>query len=83
MRSLPDGGFSTSVPRGEVLVSLVSLFPRDQSASSGFVFPSYPADKIRQVWNVIEGQQSGVSVFIFDSDLGKVKARTALLSRGQ
>lgn len=27
----------------------------------------WPANKIRQVWNVIEGQQEGVSVLIFDS----------------
>src|SRR5260370_1488186 len=61
-------------PRVEILVSLVSLFPRDQSPSSGFVFPSLlPGRQIRQVWNVIEGQQSGVSVFIFDSYLAKVK----------
>ena len=26
-----------------------------------------PANKIRQVWNVIEGQQSGMSIVIFDS----------------
>ena len=38
-----------------------------------FSLASYPADRIRQVWNVIEGQQSGVSVFIFDSYLGRVK----------
>jgi hypothetical protein len=27
----------------------------------------WPADEIRQVWNVIEGQQSGVPLLIFDS----------------
>lgn len=27
----------------------------------------WPANEIRQVWNVIEGKQSGVSVVIFDS----------------
>jgi hypothetical protein len=27
----------------------------------------WPANEIRQVWNVIEGQQDGVSVVIFDS----------------
>lgn len=30
----------------------------------------WPANKIRQVWNVIEGQQEGVSVLIFDSFIG-------------
>lgn len=29
-----------------------------------------PADRIRQAWNVIEGQPSGMSVLIFDSDIG-------------
>lgn len=33
----------------------------------------YPANKIRQVWNVIEGQQSGVSILIFDGLFGKGK----------
>ena len=27
----------------------------------------WPANEIRQVWNVIEGQQNGISVVIFDS----------------
>jgi hypothetical protein len=27
----------------------------------------WPANEIRQVWNVVEGQQSGMSVVIFDS----------------
>jgi len=40
---------------------------------ASFSLACYPGDKIRQVWNVIEGQQSGVSVFIFDSYLAKVK----------
>jgi hypothetical protein len=35
----------------------------------------YPAESIRQVWNVIEGQQSGVSVLIFDSVIGKGRGR--------
>lgn len=30
----------------------------------------WPANKIRQVWNVIEGQEEGVSVLIFDSFIG-------------
>ena len=30
----------------------------------------WPANKLRQVWNVIEGQQEGVSVLIFDSFIG-------------
>lgn len=30
----------------------------------------WPANKIRQVWNVIEGQQEGVSVLVFDSFIG-------------
>jgi len=31
----------------------------------------YPAGGLRQIWNVIEGQQSGVSVLIFDSVVGE------------
>src|ERR1700674_955006 len=38
-----------------------------------FSLAGYPANRITAVWNVIEGQQSGVSVLIFDSYLGKVK----------
>jgi hypothetical protein len=38
-----------------------------------FPLAYYPASEIGQVWNLIEGQQSGVSVLIFDSYLGKVK----------
>jgi hypothetical protein len=34
----------------------------------------WPANKLRQVWNVIEGQQDGVSVLIFDSFIGIGKA---------
>lgn len=34
----------------------------------------WPANKLRQVWNVIEGQQEGVSVLIFDSFIGIGKA---------
>ncbi len=30
----------------------------------------WPANEIRQVWNVIEGQQNGVPVLIFDSFIG-------------
>jgi hypothetical protein len=33
----------------------------------------YPANEIRQVWNVIEGRQSGVSVLIFDCAAGEGK----------
>jgi hypothetical protein len=36
-------------------------FPRD----------CYPVGEIRQVWNVIEGQQNGVSVLICDSVIGE------------
>jgi hypothetical protein len=32
----------------------------------------WPANKIRQVWNVIEGQEGGVSVLIFDSFIGGI-----------
>jgi hypothetical protein len=32
----------------------------------------WPANKVRQVWNVIEGQQEGVSVLIFDSFLSGI-----------
>jgi hypothetical protein len=38
---------------------------------ASFSLAWYPADEIRQVWNVIEGQQSGMSVLIFDSLIGK------------
>jgi hypothetical protein len=31
----------------------------------------YPASEIRQIWNVVEGQQNGVSVLIFDSIFGE------------
>jgi hypothetical protein len=31
-----------------------------------------PASKIRQVWNVIEGQQEGAAVLIFDSFIGGI-----------
>ena len=30
----------------------------------------YPANEIRQVWNVIEGEQDGVPILIFDSVFG-------------
>jgi hypothetical protein len=33
----------------------------------------WPANEMRQVWNVIEGQQGGVPVLIFDSYIGGVK----------
>jgi hypothetical protein len=38
---------------------------------ASFSLDRYPANEIRQVWNVVEGQQSGVSVLIFDGFLGK------------
>jgi hypothetical protein len=31
----------------------------------------WPANEIRQVWNVVEGQQGGVRVLIFDTFLGR------------
>ena len=34
---------------------------------ASFSLRGYPIDEIRQVWNVIEGQQSGVLLLIFDS----------------
>jgi hypothetical protein len=40
---------------------------------ASFHLAGYPADEIRQVWNVIEGQQSGVSLLIFDSVIGTGK----------
>jgi hypothetical protein len=42
---------------------------------ASFSLDRYPANGIRQVWNVIEGQQSGVSVLIFDGFLGIGKGR--------
>ena len=43
----------------------------------------WEASKIRQVWNVIEGQQNGVSVLIFDAYIGGSKGcyRTFLASK--
>ncbi len=38
-----------------------------------FSLAGYPANEIRQVWNVIEGQESGKSVLIFDSIVGEGK----------
>jgi len=38
---------------------------------ASFSLTWYPASEIRQVFNVIEGQQGGVSVLIFDSVLGE------------
>ena len=33
----------------------------------------YPANCIKTAWNVIEGQQDGISFLIFDSTMGEVK----------
>jgi hypothetical protein len=44
-------------------------FPQIRPVS--FPLAGYPADEIRQIWNVIEGRQNGVSVLIFDSVIGK------------
>jgi hypothetical protein len=40
---------------------------------ASFHLAGYPVDEIRQIWNLIEGQQDGVSVLIFDSVIGKGK----------
>jgi hypothetical protein len=46
-------------------------FPKTRlSLPVSFPRAGYPAGEIRQVWNVIEGQQNGVSVLVFDSVLG-------------
>jgi hypothetical protein len=37
----------------------------------------YPANQIRQIWNVIEGQHGGVSLLIFDSIIGTGKGTCA------
>lgn len=39
----------------------------------GFPLVHPSGRRIRQAWNVIEGQQNGVSVLIFDSVLGEIK----------
>ena len=40
----------------------------------GWISRFQPCGKrIRQVWNVIEGQQNGIPVFIFDSVIGEYK----------
>ncbi len=44
----------------------------DQLPAS-FCMTSYPAKNIRRAWNVIEGEQNGISVVIFDSVVGDVK----------
>jgi len=38
---------------------------------TSFSLDWYPANEIRQVWNVIEGQQNGISVLVFDGFFGK------------
>jgi hypothetical protein len=38
-----------------------------------FLLAWFPASEMRQVWNVIEGQQAGVSVLIFDCAIGEGK----------
>jgi hypothetical protein len=45
----------------KVTPPLPDSFPRD----------GYPVGEIRQAWNVIEGQQNGVSVLICDSVIGE------------
>jgi hypothetical protein len=46
-------------------------FPKTRlSLPVSFPRAGYPAGEIRQVWNVIEGQQNGFSVLVFDSVLG-------------
>jgi hypothetical protein len=46
-------------------------FPKTKlSLPVSFPRAGYPAGEIRQVWNVIEGQQNGLSVVIFDSVVG-------------
>lgn len=44
---------------------------------ASFHLTGYPADEIRQIWNVIEGRQSGVSLLIFDCVIGKGKGTYA------
>ena len=38
---------------------------------ASFSLACYPTDEITQVWNVIEGQQNGISVLIFDGFFGR------------
>jgi hypothetical protein len=42
-----------------------------------FHMTGYPLDQIRQVWNLMEGQQSGVRILIFDSVIGRGKGQYA------
>lgn len=53
-----------------------SFHPPDQAALP-LSFPHWLVHdrRIRQVWNVIEGQQSGRSVLIFDSIIGEGRGR--------
>jgi hypothetical protein len=44
---------------------------------ASFHLIGYPADEIRQIWNVVDGQQSGVSLLVFDSVIGKGKGTYA------
>ena len=51
---------SSSISRLEVESTLPSSFPRT----------CHPALPFKQVWNVIEGKRSGISILIFDSIIG-------------
>lgn len=65
-------GFQYIGPRASRLFSR-SLAEISPPLPASFPRASYPTHAIRQVWNVIEGQQSGVSVLIFDSIIGEGK----------
>lgn len=43
----------------------------DRDLPASFRMACYPADTIRRAWNVVKGQQHGVTVLIFDSIVGE------------
>lgn len=48
---------------------------KGRTLPESFHMNCYPANCIKTVWNVIEGQRAGVSFLIFDSTIGEVKGQ--------
>jgi hypothetical protein len=46
---------------------------KSRALPESFRLDCYPANCIKTVWNVIEGQQGGTNFLIFDSTVGEVK----------
>ena len=46
---------------------------KSRALPESFQMHCYPANCIMTAWNVIEGQQNGVRILIFDSTMGEVK----------